>query len=129
MKRLAFALAVLTLSAAPAAAAPDKGLAPAVTRAPSAAPAPSATSATSSQPACDPSAGTACAPTVSRGGSAQQYRAALQAGRPGEDVELNSGVTKVMGDLMAAGRCGDAVSLARREGRSELATRAQQLCK
>lgn len=123
MKRLVFVLAVLGLSASPAAAAPDKGLAPAVTRAPSASPAPSV------QPACDPAAGAPCARAVPKGGSAQQYRSALQAGHPGEDVELSSGVTKVMGDLMAAGRCGDAVVLARREGRSELAARAQQLCK
>src|SRR5688572_5050217 len=114
MKNLAFALAVLTLSAAAPAAA-DKGVAPAVTRAPSS-PAP--------RPTCDPGGGAACPQAVPRGGSAQQYRSALGSGRPGEDIELNSGVTKVMGDLMAAGRCGDAVSLARREGRSELAARA-----
>lgn len=120
MKRSVFAFAVLSLSATAALAAPDKGLAPAATRTPSAQP---------RQPACNSGTGAACAQAASTAGSAQQYRSALAASRPGEDIELNSGVTRVMGDLLAAGRCGDAVSLARREGLSDLAARAQQLCK
>lgn len=117
MEKLALALAALTLSAPAIAVAPDKGLAPPVTRIPSQA-----------RQACDPGSA-ACPQSNSAAGSAQRYRSALAGARPAEDPELNSGAARVMSDLMAAGRCGDAVALAKREGRSELAARAQELCK
>ena len=118
MKRSALALAALTLSVPAIAAAADKDVAPAATRVPARV-----------QPACDPAAAGRCPQPGPEAGRAQRYRSALAAARPAGDSELNDGVTRVMGDLMAAGRCGDAVSLARRDGRSELAARAQQLCK
>jgi hypothetical protein len=116
MRNPAFALAALALSAVSAPAAAGQDVAPAATRVPSRASGPAA---------CGPTPAAPCASA----GSAQRYRSALEAVRPAGDVELNNGITKVMGDLMAAGRCGDAVSLARRDGRSELAARAEQLCK
>ncbi|HEX8448875.1 MAG TPA: hypothetical protein VF652_04725 [Allosphingosinicella sp.] len=120
MEKFAFALAVLALSAPAAAAPADKDVAPAVTRIPSKASGPAA---------CGPSDSTPCPSAASSAGRAQRYRSALESVRPAGDIELNSGVAKVMGDLMAAGRCGDAVSLAKRDGRNELAARAEQLCK
>jgi hypothetical protein len=119
MEKLVFALTALALSAPAAAVAADKDVAPAVTRVPSPA----------SAPACAAAGGAPCPQTASPAGKAQRYRSALESVRPAGDTELSSGVTKVMGDLMAAGRCGDAVSLAKRDGRTELAARAEQLCK
>ncbi|HEX8126817.1 MAG TPA: hypothetical protein VF548_14680 [Allosphingosinicella sp.] len=120
MKKLAFALAVLVLSAPAAAVPAEKDVAPAVTRVPSKASGPAACGSTAASP---------CVPAASSAGRAQRYRSALEAVRPAGDLELNNGVTKVMSDLMAAGRCGDAVSLAKRDGRNDLAARAEQLCK
>lgn len=119
MEKLAYALAALALSASAAAAAADKHLAPAVKRVPSAQP---------RQPSCDPA--TASCPQIRPGGvSAHQYRSALRGAGPTEDVELDNGITNAMSRLMEAGRCADAVNLAKQAGRGELATRAQQLCK
>jgi hypothetical protein len=119
MKNLAFVLAVLAVSAPTAAAAADKRLAPAVTRIP----------APASRQACDPAGGASCPQASSGAISAQQYRSALRGAAPAEDAELDNGMTNAMSRLMEAGRCADAVNLAKRAGRGELATRAQQLCK
>ena len=120
MEKLAFALAALALSAPAAAVPADKDVAPAVSRVPSKASGPAA---------CGAGGATPCAPAASSAGRAQRYRSALESVRPAGDIELNNGVTKVMGDLMAAGRCGDAVNLAKRDGRNALAARAEQLCR
>lgn len=117
MRNSVIVCALLALSAPAGAVAADKQVAPAATRSPAKTP----------QPGCNPADPASCQqPGVDR---AQLYRSALAPARPAEDVELSSGLTKVMGDLMAAGRCGDAVQLARRDGHGELAARAQQLCK
>jgi hypothetical protein len=120
MEKSAFALAALALCVPAAAVAADKDVAPAVTRAPS---------KESGPAACGSGGATPCPPAASSAGRAQRYRSALESARPAEALELNSGVAKVMSDLMAAGRCGEAVGLAKRDGRKELAARAEQLCK
>lgn len=116
MEKAAFALALLALSVPAAAVAADKRLAPAVTRIPT------------PRQACDP-AGGACPQSNSGAVSARQYRSALRGAGPAEDAELDNSMTNAMSQLMEAGRCADAVEIAKRAGRGELANRAQQLCK
>jgi hypothetical protein len=54
---------------------------------------------------------------------------ALTAGAEQAGDALATSLIRVMSRLVAAGRCGEAASLASRDGRKELASRAQQLCK
>jgi hypothetical protein len=111
MTKLSVALAALALSAP--AVAPAQDVAPPVKRKPV---------ATTTAPASQPAA---------RTGSIVQYQNALTAAaaQGGGDPALDGGLIRVMSSLLAAGRCGDAVGLATRDGRKELASRAQQLCK
>lgn len=109
MKKLSLALAAFAL-AAPA-AAPAQDLAPAVKRKPAA---------------------TAPAPQQGAGATNERhYQAALSAasGQGSGDAALDTSLIRVMSRLLAAGRCGEAASLATRDGRKELASRAQELCK
>jgi hypothetical protein len=122
MKKLSPALAALALAAPAALSAQD--VAPAVKRAPAAA-------APTVKPV-GPATGTAPAATAAeRTSSPRDYQAALAAaaGKDGSDAALEASLIRVMSGLMASGRCGEAASLASRDGRKELATRAQQLCK
>ena len=106
MKKLVAVLAALAV-AAPA-FADDSKVAPAV-RMPV-------------KPAGAPKGSTAAAP--------RDYHAALAAAaaQGGGDPALDAGLVRVMSQLVAAGRCGEATSLANRDGRKELAARVQQLC-
>ena len=63
--------------------------------------------------------------------SAEDYRTALMAtaAESGGDPALDGSLVRVLSTLASAGRCGDAAGLAVREGRQELATRVEQLCK
>lgn len=54
---------------------------------------------------------------------------AAAAAQDGGDPSLDAGLVKVMSQLIAAGRCGEAASLANRDRRKALAARAQELCK
>ena len=107
MKRLVALLAALSV-AAPA-LADDSKLAPAVVRKP--APAPAARTAPTANP--------------------RDFQAALAAAaaQDGGDPSLDASLVGVMSQLIAAGRCGEATSLANRDRRKELAARVQQLCK
>jgi hypothetical protein len=64
------------------------------------------------------------------GTSPEAYYAALtaSAGSAGGDPVLDRGLMTTMSRLMAAGRCPDAIDLATRGGRAEVAGRARQLC-
>ncbi len=109
MTKLFAALAALALTAPALASAQD--LAPPVKRKPVA-----ASTARSPQSPVRPA-------------SPQDYRAALSAAaQGGEDSALDASLIGVMSNLLAAGRCAEAASLASRDGRKELASRAQQLC-
>lgn len=107
MKKLAVLLAALSV-AAPA-LADDSKLAPAVARTPAKAPAPKA----------------------GQSASPRDFQAALAAAaaQDGGDPLLDAGLVRTMSQLLAAGRCGEATSLANRDRRKELAARAQQLCR
>jgi hypothetical protein len=109
MKKLSAALAALIL--APSAHAAAQDVAPSVKR--------------------KPVATQQSAPQPPRAASAQDYQAALAAAaaQDGGEAALDGGLVRVMSRLLAAGRCGEAVSLATRDGRKGLATRAQQFCK
>lgn len=80
-------------------------------------------------------AATAPAPAVGQTAtprrSAEEYQSALTpvAAESGGETVLDGSLVRVMSSLASAGRCGDAAGLAIREGRQELATRVQQLCK
>lgn len=112
MNKLSLALAAFVLSAPAVVAA--QGLAPPVKRKPApAAAAPAAQNA------------------PGRAASEQQYQAALTAAvaKDGGDAALDTSLIRVMSRLLAAGQCSEATSLAVRDGRKELASRAQQFCK
>jgi hypothetical protein len=122
MKKLVVAFAALVIAAPVVSAAQD--VAPAVKRKPA---------ATTTAPAAA-GQGAAATPTAAavpqqsaRPGNERDYVAALTAA--GGDSALDTSLIRVMGRLFAAGRCREAVSLAVRDGRRELAARAQQLCK
>jgi hypothetical protein len=102
MNKLSFALVALAL-AAPAAA---QETAPPVKR--------------------KPVAAAPAAPQTER-----HYQSALTAAasQDGSDSALDASLIRGMSRLLAAGKCGEAASLATRDGRKELASRAQQLCK
>jgi hypothetical protein len=123
MKNFALALVALTL-AAPAAA---QDIAPPVKRKPVAA----STAPATPQQSVTASPAPAAPPQAPRTGNERDIHAALSAvaAQSGGDAALDGGLIRVMSRLVAAGRCGDAVSLANRDGRKELASRAQQLCK
>ncbi|HEX8466489.1 MAG TPA: hypothetical protein VF620_01640 [Allosphingosinicella sp.] len=109
MKKLIFALAALAATA-PAAATGEE-VAPAVKLKPVAVvPAPQ---------------------LGARTGSERDYQTALTAaaGRGGDGAALDGSLIRVMSRLLAAGQCREAVGVATRDGRKELAARAQQLCK
>lgn len=108
---LSLTIAALLLAVPAGSSAQD--LAPAVKRKP----APAATA-----PAPQPGVRTS---------SERDYQAALTAvaGQGGGDAALDKSLIRVMSRLLAAGRCGEAASLATRDGRNELASRAQQFCK
>jgi hypothetical protein len=146
MKKLAVLIVAFAVSATAAATAQD--LAPAVKRKPAvpaaapaaprqAVPAPVAPIAVQPAAAASP-APAAPAPKASvapqqavRTASERDSLAALTAAaaQGGGDPALDSSLIRVMSRLVAAGRCGDAAGLAARDGRKELAARAQQLCK
>lgn len=109
MRKLPVALAALLLSAPAVAAAQD--VAPPVKRKPVAA-----------SPAPRPGAPV---------GREREFQAALSATstQSGSDPALDTSLIRVMSRLMAAGRCGEATGLATRDGRKELASKAQQLCR
>lgn len=148
MKKLAVTLVALALATPAAAIAPE--VAPAVKRKPAAtapaaprqaAPAPVAPIAAEpgvpapSAPAAPQQV--AAAPTVAlpappagRTMSERDSHAALAAvAAQGGDAALDTSLIRVMSRLVAAGRCGEAAGLASRNGRRELASKAQQLCK
>jgi hypothetical protein len=108
MKKLVAMLAAL--SAAAPALADDSKVAPAVVRKPAPA---------------------APAPNAVRTASPRDFQGALAAAaaQGGGDPALDASLVRVMSQLIAAGRCGEATSLANRDGRKELAASAQQLCK
>jgi hypothetical protein len=108
MKKLVALLAAFSV-AAPA-LADDSKLAPAVSRTPAKAPA---------------------APRAAGAATPRDFQPALAAAaaQGGGDPALDASLVGVMSQLLAAGRCGEATSLANRDGRKELAERAQQLCK
>jgi hypothetical protein len=111
MTKLSAALAAFALTAPALAAAQD--IAPPVKRKP----VPAATSRSPQSPV--------------RPVGPQEYRAALTAvsAQGDGDPTLDSSLIGVMSNLLAAGRCAEAASLATRDGRKALASRAQQLCK
>lgn len=148
MKKLVVTLVALALATPAAAIAPE--VAPAVKRKPVAvapvaprpvAPAPSAPAA--SEPAAPestvPAAPRQAAPApmvalppppAARAMSERDSQAALSAvAGQGSDAALDTSLIRVMSRLVASGRCGEAAGLASRNGRRELAARAQQLCK
>ncbi|HET9640903.1 MAG TPA: hypothetical protein VFP12_17040 [Allosphingosinicella sp.] len=149
MKTLAVTLAAFVF-AAPALAAADD-LAPAVKRRPAAtatppaapqqivtaSPAPAAPHqvATASPAPAAPQQGakTLPAPAVPQPAvrSERDSYLALTAGtdQGGSDAAIDTSLIRVMSRLVASGRCGEAATLAARDGRKELASRAQQLCK
>lgn len=122
MKKLAVTLVALALAMPAAAFAPE--VAPAVKRKPApAAPAPAA------PVAAQPAVAAVPAPAA-RTMSERDSHAALAAVAPqGSDAALDSSLIRVMSRLVATGRCGEAAGLASRNGRKELASKAQQLCK
>lgn len=125
MKKLALMLVAMAL-AAPVAAAPDVAPAvkrkPAATSTPPAPPQPNATGPT--PPPIAPQ------PAVRALSERDSYLALTAgAGQSGSDAALDTSLIRVMSRLVAAGRCGEAAALASRDGRKELASRAQQLCK
>ncbi|HYJ82501.1 MAG TPA: hypothetical protein VEW26_06625 [Allosphingosinicella sp.] len=126
MKKLAISLAALLVAAASVSDAQD--VAPAVKRKPPAAataPAP----APNGQGQVAPAAPSAPQPAA-RAMSERESIAALTAvAGQGGDSALDTSLIRVMGRLVAAGRCGEAASLAARDGRKELASKAQQLCR
>jgi len=137
MKKLALALVAYALAAPSIAAAQD--IAPPVKRKPAAtspAPAvaqqPAATPTAPAAPgAATPPAPAAAAQPAVRTGSEREAQAALAAvaAQSGSDAALDTSLIRVMSRLVAAGRCGEAATLATRDGRKELAARAQQLCR
>jgi hypothetical protein len=110
MKKLVAMVAALAV-AAPV-LADDSKLAPAVARTPA-------------------KAAPAASPNSARTASPRDFQAALAAAaaQGGGDPALDASLVRVMSQLLAAGRCGEATSLANRDGRKDLAERAQQLCK
>lgn len=151
MKTLAVTLAAFVFAAPVLAAADD--LAPAVKRKPAATAKPPAAPrqvVTTSTPPAAPQqvATTSPAPTAPQQGaktlpkpaapqqavrvmSERDSYLALTAGtdQGGSDAALDTSLVRVMSRLVAGGRCGEAASLAARDGQKELASRAQQLCK
>lgn len=122
MKKLAVAL-VAFVFATPV-VAPAQDIAPPVKRK-SVASAPAA-----SPQSVAPSTTPAAPRQAARPGSERDYIAALTAAAgQGGNAALDTSLIRVMSRLVAAGRCGEAASLAARDGRKELASRAQQLCK
>ena len=115
---MALALSCGALSAA-SVAAKEAVAPPVVRKAPSAKPAPSVNPATVQGQA-----------KTSSGGTAEQYYAALAAssGESSADAALDKSVITAMSRLLEAGRCAEAVTLASRSGRAQLAARAQQFC-
>ena len=143
MKKLVVTLVALALATPAAAIAPE--VAPAVKRKPvTVAPvaprpvAPATSDAAIPQPAV-PSAPPQAAPTpmvalppppAARAMSERDSQAALSAvAGQSSDAALDTSLIRVMSRLVASGRCGEAAGLASRNGRRELAARAQQLCK
>lgn len=125
MKKLAVALVALALAMPAAAFAPE--VAPAVKRKPAPA-APAATGA-AAPVAAQPAVAAVPAP-VARTMSERDSHAALTAvAAQGSDSALDASLIRVMSRLVATGRCGEAAGLASRNGRKELASKAQQLCK
>ncbi|HYW14859.1 MAG TPA: hypothetical protein VE891_01715 [Allosphingosinicella sp.] len=111
MKKFALALAAFVFAAPVASTA--QGVAPAAKRKPVAS-----------------SAAPAAPQQTVRSASERDVQAALASasGQSG-DAALDTSLIRVMSRLVVAGRCGEAASLAARDGRRELAARAQQLCK
>ncbi|MET1112644.1 MAG: hypothetical protein ABWX67_14075 [Allosphingosinicella sp.] len=125
MKKLALTLVVMAL-AAPVAAAPD--VAPAVKRKPAAASTPpAAPQPNATGPTPSPIAPQQAVRTLSERDSYHALTAA--AGQSVSDSALDTSLIRVMSRLVSAGRCGEAATLASRDGRKDLAARAQQLCK
>ncbi|HEX8380815.1 MAG TPA: hypothetical protein VF619_09750 [Allosphingosinicella sp.] len=123
MKKLAAALVAFALAVPAVSAAQD--IAPPVKRKPA---------ATSTAPVAAPAAApaTPAAPRqAGRPANASDTHPALvaAAAQDGGDPSLDASLVRVMSRLVAAGRCGEAAGLASRDGRKELASRAQQLCK
>ncbi len=134
MKKLVVTLAALAV-AAPAAAqdvAPAVKRKPAVTSKAPAAPAQAvATPADPAAPRQTASTGPAAPQQVPRTTNERDVQAALAAaaGPGAADSALDAGLIRTMARLVTTGRCRDAAGLASREGRKELASRAQQLCR
>lgn len=126
MKKLTFAAFALSL-AAPAVTSAAEPLAPPVIQKPSAKSTPA--SATPSAPAAP--APVQAAEQRSAAKSPQDYYSALAAAAAndrGSDPALDKSLITVMSQLVASGRCGEAASLASRDGRAALAARAKQFC-
>lgn len=125
MNKLSLALVALALSAPATAASQD--VAPAVKRKP----APAVSTAPTAPAASAPSTAPAAPKSAARNSSERQIQAALTAALPqgGGDAALDASLIRVMSSLLAAGQCREATLLATRDGRKELASRAQQFCR
>jgi hypothetical protein len=127
MKKLAAALVAFAFTMPAVSAAQD--IAPPVKRKPAA-----TSTGTSTDPVAAPAApgvAPAVKPPVGRSANGRDSHPALvaAAAQDGTDPALDTSLVRVMSRLVAAGQCGEAATLAARDGRKELASRAQQLCK
>ena len=127
MKKLAVALVALAFATPAVTTAQD--VAPAVKRKPAAtSTTPAAPQQATPTPTPAPTASVTPPPAV-RSMSERESIAALTAAAGQGDAALDTSLIRVMGRLVAAGRCSEAAGLAARDGRKELASRAQQLCR
>ena len=127
MQKYLFAFAALALAAPAGAIAGPSGLAPAVAR-----PAPATVAPAPAPSTAAPTAAAPAAPArTTQIGAAQTYAgalAALPSPAGARDANLDASLVNVMSRLLAAASCDDAAGLATRNGRTDLAARARQLC-
>jgi hypothetical protein len=125
MQKYLFTFAAVALAAPAGVLAAPSGLAPAVAR-----PAPATVAPAPVPPTSAPAASAAPARTTQIG-APQTYAGALAAvpsPAGARDANLDASLVNVMSRLLAAASCDDAAGLATRNGRTDLAARARQLC-
>ena len=127
MKKLALSLAAFAFAAPSIAAAQD--IAPPVKRKPAATSSASYASSAAPQPVAASTAPAAAPQPVATSTAPALAALAAVAAQGGSDAALDTSLIRVMSRLVAAGRCGEAATLATRDGRKELAARARQLCR
>jgi hypothetical protein len=127
MKKLAIAVVALAFATPIPASAQD--VAPAVRRKPAATSTAPAVRQQAVPGATAPAASAAPAPAARSMSERESIAALTAAAGPDGDSALDSSLIRGMSRLVAAGRCGEAASLAARDGRKELAARARQLCR